>query len=259
VLAYSGPISERQAAADRRQWKVWDRQIKRQARAKIGELREQIRSVKRSRKGRAAEVRALCRRTRLEHRAARLEQRERARRERDELRARGLELRAECRRRREGVPVEIAEELRELARQIAEAREIIARPTLGASRGDSRTAAERRAEAEDEVRGNLPAELLPVWEARRTKIKAGPRQSLTEAFLQWTHENSAEVAEILYADEREHLRAIERDERALSREYAKIQRTGARPSKRLREALEAAGVELEAGAGELETAGEWGG
>lgn len=59
-----------------------------------------------------------------------------------------------------------------------------------------RTAAsssERRAESDDYVRGNLPAELLPVFERVKKQIKGSARRTRTEAFLEWASENPDDV------------------------------------------------------------------
>ncbi len=56
---------------------------------------------------------------------------------------------------------------------------------------------ERRAESDDEVRNNLDRDLLPVWEVMKKRIKAGPRSSRTEAFLQWAHDHAGEAQRIL--------------------------------------------------------------
>jgi hypothetical protein len=55
------------------------------------------------------------------------------------------------------------------------------------------SARERRQESDDEVRSNLPPELVPVFNAVRRFIKGSPRKSRTEDFLQWAEENAGEV------------------------------------------------------------------
>jgi hypothetical protein len=55
------------------------------------------------------------------------------------------------------------------------------------------TALERRQESDDELRGNLPRDLVPVFDAVRSKIRARARMSRTEAFLHWAHDNPDEV------------------------------------------------------------------
>ena len=55
------------------------------------------------------------------------------------------------------------------------------------------TSKERKAESDDYVRGNLPPELVGVFNAVRGQIKGGPRTTRTEAFLQWAEENPGDV------------------------------------------------------------------
>jgi len=55
------------------------------------------------------------------------------------------------------------------------------------------TRGERRAESDDEVRGNLPPEMLRVFDKVRKHIKGSPRRTRTEAFLEWAEENPGEV------------------------------------------------------------------
>ncbi len=43
---------------------------------------------------------------------------------------------------------------------------------------------ERQAESDDEVRSNIPPELVALFERVKRGIKASPRMSRTEAFLQ---------------------------------------------------------------------------
>ena len=52
---------------------------------------------------------------------------------------------------------------------------------------------ERRAESDDYVRGNLPAELVGVFEAVKSKIKGSARRTRTEAFLEWASEHPEDV------------------------------------------------------------------
>jgi hypothetical protein len=83
------------------------------------------------------------------------------------------------------------------------------------------TARERRQESDDEVRANLPAELVTVFDRVRSKIKATSRLSRTEAFLQFAHDNPDEVLRLQeQAGERaflEELRKHEAELRAMQR------------------------------------------
>ncbi len=56
-------------------------------------------------------------------------------------------------------------------------------------------AKERKAESDDFVRGNLPRELVPVFNRVRASIKGGPRTTRTEAFLEWAESHPDEVLE----------------------------------------------------------------
>ena len=67
---------------------------------------------------------------------------------------------------------------------------------------------ERRAESDDEVRGNLEPELVPLFELLKRTIKGSDRQSRTEAFRGYAEEHQAEVYE---AQDREADRALRRD------------------------------------------------
>ena len=66
---------------------------------------------------------------------------------------------------------------------------------------------ERAKEEREEVTGNIPQALVPVWERMQRKIKATPRMTLTESFLQWAHDHPADVLRI---QEKEIERDVER-------------------------------------------------
>lgn len=51
---------------------------------------------------------------------------------------------------------------------------------------------DRRSESDDEVRGNIPAELVPLFERVKRSIKSSPRMSRTEAFLKYVEEHPRE-------------------------------------------------------------------
>jgi predicted nucleic acid-binding Zn-ribbon protein len=89
--------------------------------------------------------------------------------------------------------------------------------TYGRKGGRSRTTArERREESDDDVRRNLPHELVPVFNRVRNIIQAGPRMSRTEAFLEWVTDNEDEVHGILYD-------AVESDVAKLVREQQEVE------------------------------------
>lgn len=74
------------------------------------------------------------------------------------------------------------------------------------------TAAERRAESDDEVRRNIPAELVGLFNKVKRDIRGSARMSRTEAFMKWAEDNPEEV---LTAQEW----AAERDVARLVKEY----------------------------------------
>jgi len=53
------------------------------------------------------------------------------------------------------------------------------------------------AESDSEVVNNLPPELIPVWQAKKSQMKACPRRSRTEVFVEWAAEHPADVLTIL--------------------------------------------------------------
>ena len=65
--------------------------------------------------------------------------------------------------------------------------------------GARRSKREAAAESDDEVRANIPAELVHVFNRVRRSIKPREGMSRTEAFLHWAEENPEEV----YAHEAE--------------------------------------------------------
>jgi hypothetical protein len=55
---------------------------------------------------------------------------------------------------------------------------------------------ERRQESDDAVRGNLPRELRPVFDAMKKTIHGSQRRTRTEAFLEWAEEHPEEVLQM---------------------------------------------------------------
>lgn len=83
------------------------------------------------------------------------------------------------------------------------------------------TTRERGQESDDEVRSNIAADMVPVFDVVKKHIKGGPRKSRTEAFLQWAEENPGEVYELMQHDADRYLAQLlaeqERNERELKR------------------------------------------
>jgi len=79
---------------------------------------------------------------------------------------------------------------------------------------------ERQSESDDEVRQNIPAGLVKVFDKVRRHIKGSERRSRTEAFLEWAEENPEEV----YAMQE---REAEREIRRLVKEHHRTARARA--------------------------------
>jgi len=78
-------------------------------------------------------------------------------------------------------------------------------------------ARERESESDDEVRRDIPPELVGVFNKVRRNIKGSDRRSRSEAFLEWAEENPAEI----YAmQEQEAAREIKRLVKEYQREAA---------------------------------------
>jgi hypothetical protein len=195
-------LTRKQAAAQRREiLRQLERDHRRKMREKLAELRAQLSAARAARKALLSDASERCR-------AERIAARERAR----ALRLRALaELREATRAERQAARSACIARKDE-AKQSTSSPIERARAELGAERKyqeDLRriergnrasrlhrpkaTRAERRSESDDEVRANIPAELVALFEQVKRGIKAGPRQSRTEAFLKYAEEHPAEV------------------------------------------------------------------
>lgn len=76
-----------------------------------------------------------------------------------------------------------------------------------------RRAAERASESDDEVRGNIPPELVPLFERVRRSMRATPRMSRTEAFLHYAEEHPDEAYLAIDEQAAHELARLERAER----------------------------------------------
>jgi hypothetical protein len=200
------------------------REHRREAREKLVSLRTQIRDAKALRRSAIAQAKERCRTERIAARARARAMKERAleelrealRRERQLARdtctaslaeARGIkdtvlrartELQAESAYRRD---------LRRIERANRAGRLEVRRP-----RGS-----ERRGESDDEVRGNVPPELVGLWERVKGRIRGTDRMTRTEAFLQYAHDHPNEVLEVLEDRTEALIRDLEAKERAAAK------------------------------------------
>jgi hypothetical protein len=215
-----------QAAADKRQlWRDIHREHRVQARKKLSNMREQLREARKRRKAALLAARERCR-------TERLAARERAR----ALRQRVLEeLREAMQREREGARQACSVRLGE-ARGIkndieraraellaekqyqADLRRIERSNHLRRKEAPRATHSERQSESDDEVRQNVPNELVPLFERVRKMIKASPRMSRTEAFLKYAEEHPDEVLVAIEDKSDAMIRELEQKEREAHRE-----------------------------------------
>jgi hypothetical protein len=192
--------------------------------ARMRELRHRITGLRARRRAALQEVRSTCRaereRVRAEARAIRAATLERLRASLAELRA---AQRGTCedtkREARAALTSELARALderqTERQRQASEA-ELDASERRRLRAAIRTTAKERKQESDDEVRGNIPPELVSVFDKIRTKIKGSSRTSRTEAFLQFAEENPGEVLTMQQeAGERKFLRELREHEAEL--------------------------------------------
>ena len=205
-------------AARKRQWnerqaKVLQRDIVARDRRR---LRERLRlarvarrrAIKRVRLWARERRRQISREAEARRKLARQRIRQAAEKKRAALRERRRLLLEKVRRRLGGA---VEARRRELDRDIELAR-LLERRERKRLRGP--TVKERRQESDDAVRSNIPAGMLPVFDAVRTKIRGGPRRTRTEAFVEWAHEHPDRVLELRAASvdrEVEQLIAVEHE------------------------------------------------
>lgn len=83
------------------------------------------------------------------------------------------------------------------------------------------TAKERQEESDDEVRRNLPPDLLPLFEQVKRQIKGSGRISRTEQFLQFAEEHPREVVNAMQELSDRELARLQAEE---ARIYAELER-----------------------------------
>jgi hypothetical protein len=80
------------------------------------------------------------------------------------------------------------------------------------------TRIERQGESDDEVRGNIPPDLVPLFDRVKRSIKASPRMSRTEAFLHYAEEHADEVLVAIDDKTDAVIRRLEEQEREARRD-----------------------------------------
>ena len=175
-----------------------ERDLKQRDKTRIRELRVRLREAKTARPRRIREIRVLCRigreNVRARVKALRSETLDRLRETVAQLRQ---QQRDQCATGTREARARLTQQIDE-ARAELEAERRLFRSFYGRKPASRVRAAERRQESDDEVERNLPPELVPVFRRVKKTIKAGPRRSRTEAFLEWVEGNTDEAHAILY-------------------------------------------------------------
>lgn len=225
------------SAAEHRRWKAKQarelaRELRRQDRERLRELRAALKKARDARRERLRELRTLCK-------AEKVRLREKARRLAREL----AETRAALRERRSSCSTSITSTSSATAANVKRARaaldekagEVRERRNIDRMGRKSRaadaklaTGRERRRDSDDTVRNDIPAELVPVWERVKRSVHGTDRMTRTEAFLQWVHDHSADVERMMYEGHARDVAALEAQERALSRASRKAARYSSR-------------------------------
>ena len=203
----------------RRLWKDIDKDIRGRARTKVTQLKERVREARRLRQETREKARRKCLidRQRARRAAARIRARAdaRAKKRLDDARQSCALAKAYAGSTRETIAearatLESEQNYQRSLRQIERSRK-----SRTAARPAAKTTRERLGESDDEVRQNIDPSLHALFEKVKRSIRATPRMSRTEAFLQYVEEHPRE------ADA-----AIEDQTDALIRQLEARQRTG---------------------------------
>jgi len=221
-------ITAKEAAKQRAQLRrELERDLKKKDRAKLQHLRDQIKAARAWRKGRLREIADSCRRARELNRERAKELRAQARMQLNaEIQRQRERSRTKCERRKKAARTKAKTAIDRVTKALQEeaqhqrVMQIHTRPS-GARRASK---AELKAESDVEVMNNIPAELAPAFRRVRKKIRASPRRTRTEAFLEWARENRGDVQRIIDAE-------IERDVAKLVKAEAELRKQVARPSR----------------------------
>lgn len=202
----------------------------------LADLRRRLREIQAWRRAQLTRVRQSCARARRMLSKALKEYRkremERIRREVAETRAR---LRKTCTDRRCAI-IEKARTESEAVRKAMAERRKLERDLRDVDRSQRKrldAAARRtyRLESDDEVRQNLPPELVPVFDRHKGRFRDSPKMSRTEAFLHWVEEHPDEVlfeqAQAAEAAAAREIAEMQKAERAMAKKLAKAGKTRA--------------------------------
>ena len=89
---------------------------------------------------------------------------------------------------------------------------------------------EAQAESDDEVRGNIPPELVVLFERVKRSIRASDRMTRTESFLHYAEEHPREVLTAIEDESEAKLAELEREHHKAKRYMARVSRSSYRPA-----------------------------
>lgn len=208
-----------------------EQMLKQQDRVKLLELGAKLKAARARRDAALKATVTSCRRWRGEARervnALRAAELAKLAQEVKELR---LQARAKCQARKHRIRIAGGRAVDQRRATLAEERRLQAQLMRLADHARKRkskhatTSKERRQESDDYVRGNLPAELQPVFDRVKRQIKGGPRTTRTEAFLEWASENPDDVLHHQSSDVDREVAELVREHEAVAGRLRKGQR-----------------------------------
>jgi hypothetical protein len=212
-------------------WREINREERRKAREKLAAMRMQLREARAKRKQALVDAKERCRAERLAARERARSMRLRVLMElREAMRAERAAARQACTVRL-GDARAIKDEIERARAEVAaerqyqrDLRRIEAANRQRRKEAPAITGIERRSESDDEVRMNIPTELVPLFEKVKRGIKASPRMSRTEAFLHYAEENPHEVLQVIEDETEAKLRELEAQHRHAQRAFRRAPR-----------------------------------
>jgi hypothetical protein len=222
--------ARRDLALDKKKlWKEIDADQRRKDREKLVAMRERIRQQKKAWPEKRAAAKSVCSSEREKARARALEIRARHKEQAaKEIATEHSTAKTRCSTEKSSHRMSVDELRAQLKAEKTHQRQLRAISRSNRSRELSRArrpglakARERQGESDDEVRSNIPPDLIPLFEKIKRTIKASPRKSRTEAFLEYVESHPGEEYE-----------AIEDKTDALVRELERQQRSGRRDPKK---------------------------
>lgn len=171
-------------------WREIEKDARDRNRTVLAELRDRLRAARAKRAASITSAKSICR-------SAKLEARARARALESDAKAARSAARGSCDASKSEATTARAEVIAARTARDAElARQRDARHVARLARGrktTTTTARERAQESDDEVRSNIPPELVSLFDRVRRQIKGSPRVSRTEMFLEYAESHPDEV------------------------------------------------------------------